>query len=140
GIIALVLMFLFGKNLAAIFGGSQEIIELARAVMYIVFLGFPFIGVLYTDMTLLQVTGHEVSSVMLILSRQVVFLIPLVFIIPAIASIVNIGVSPIMSLFICMPLADLLAVLFASTVKKIVAKKSPTQAVEQSSKLQSDAE
>ncbi|MEG2073459.1 MAG: MATE family efflux transporter, partial [Angelakisella sp.] len=118
GFVALVLMMLFGQNLAAIFGGSTEIIEIARVILFIVFLGFPLIGILYTDMTLLQVTGHEVSSVLLILSRQVFFLIPLVYIIPAIAAAADIGVSPIISLFFCMPLADLLAVIFALTVKR----------------------
>ncbi|MEG2117034.1 MAG: MATE family efflux transporter, partial [Clostridia bacterium] len=124
GVIALVLMFLFGKNLAAIFGGSREIIELARVILFIVFLGFPFIGVLYTDMTLLQVTGHEVSSVLLILSRQVFFLIPLVFIVPSIFAAIDIGITPIISLFFCMPLADLLGVAFASIVKKVISKKA----------------
>ncbi|MEG2001898.1 MAG: MATE family efflux transporter, partial [Clostridia bacterium] len=124
GVIALVLMFLFGKNLASIFGGSREIIELARVILFIVFLGFPFIGVLYTDMTLLQVTGHEISSVLLILSRQVFFLIPLVFIVPSIFAAIDIGITPIISLFFCMPLADLLGVAFASIVKKVISKKA----------------
>ncbi|MEG1191257.1 MAG: MATE family efflux transporter, partial [Oscillospiraceae bacterium] len=113
GFAALVLMLLFGHNFAAIFGGSLEIIELAQVILFIVFLGFPFIGILYTDMTLLQVTGHEFSSVLLILSRQVFFLIPLVFIVPALVGLGNFPLTPIISLFFCMPLADLLAVIFA---------------------------
>ncbi|MEG0565397.1 MAG: MATE family efflux transporter [Hungatella sp.] len=118
GFLALLLVWLFGQNLASVFGGSSEMLAIARVILNIVFLGFPFIGILYTDMTLLQVTGHEFSSVLLILSRQVFFLIPLVYIIPSLAVFGNWGIAPIISLFCCIPIADLLAVAFAWIVKK----------------------
>ncbi|MEG1583799.1 MAG: MATE family efflux transporter, partial [Anaerovorax sp.] len=118
GFLAFAVTVFFSKNLVSIFGGSSEIIQIASVVLLVVFLGFPFIGILYTDMTLLQVTGHEFSSVLLILSRQVFFLLPLIYVVPYVVSLGNWSLSPIMSLFFCMPLADLLAVLFASIVKK----------------------
>ena len=127
GFIALLLMMRFGQNIAAVFGGSHEIIALAKIILFIVFLGFPFIGVLYTDMTLLQVTNHEFASVLLILSRQVFILIPLVYIVPYLVSLGSLSLSPIMALFLCMPLADVLATLFAVIVKRKISlqTKSP---------------
>lgn len=123
GIFAMMIMMLFAGNFAGVFGGSLEIASIAQVVLRIVFIGFPFIGVLYTDMTLLQVTGHEVASVLLILSRQVLFLIPLVYIVPYFASLANWNVSPIMALFFSMPIADLLSVIFGLAVKKRVGDK-----------------
>ncbi|MEG0803957.1 MAG: MATE family efflux transporter [Pygmaiobacter sp.] len=118
GILAFVLMVLFGHNFIGIFGGNAEITTLASIILLIVFLGFPLIGILYTDMTLLQVTGYEFLSVLLILSRQVFFLIPLVYTIPRLPFLSQLHLTPVMSLFFCMPIADLLAVCFACIVKK----------------------
>ncbi|MEG1917128.1 MAG: MATE family efflux transporter [Oscillospiraceae bacterium] len=124
GFLTLGAVLLFGQNLAGLFGGSAQILAIAQVVLGIVFLGFPLIGILYTDMTLLQVTGHEVASVLLILSRQVFFLLPLVYVVPALAGLGQWALSPLLSLFFCMPLADLLAVVFASAVKGRIAAKT----------------
>ncbi|MEG0963540.1 MAG: MATE family efflux transporter [Lachnospiraceae bacterium] len=123
GFLALVLMIVFGQNFIAIFCGSAELVSIARVVLFIVFLGFPLVGILYTDMTLLQVTEHEFASVLLILSRQVIFLIPLVYLIPYAATYSKGVISPIISLFLCMPIADLASVIFALIVKKKIVKK-----------------
>ncbi|MEG0650024.1 MAG: MATE family efflux transporter [Oscillospiraceae bacterium] len=118
GFFALILMFFAGNSFLHLFGGSEEILSIAAHVLLPVFIGFPFIGVLYTDMTLLQVTGHEIASVMLILSRQVFLLLPLIYIIPFAFSHLPFGISPVMSLFMCMPIADMLASVFALSIKK----------------------
>ncbi|MEG1593217.1 MAG: MATE family efflux transporter, partial [Oscillibacter sp.] len=118
GVAALLGMMKFGHYFAALFGGSGDILAIAQTVLLIVFLGFPFVGILYTNMTLLQVTEHEVASVLLILSRQVFFLIPLVYLVPFLAGAGQWRISPMMALFFCMPLADILSVLFAACVKK----------------------
>ncbi|MEG0020122.1 MAG: MATE family efflux transporter [Oscillospiraceae bacterium] len=118
GFIAMALMMGFGQNLAAIFGGSNEIVEIANVILFIVFLGFPLIGVLYTHVTLLQVTEHEFASVLLILSRQVFFLMPLIYIVPYLVTVANLGISPTIALFFCMPIADFLSVIFGMFVKR----------------------
>ncbi|MEG0620399.1 MAG: MATE family efflux transporter [Raoultibacter sp.] len=125
GIFALLLVMNFGHDLAALFGGSSEIVAQAQTILLIVFLGFPFIGVLYTDMTLLQVTGHEFSSVLLILSRQVFFLMPLVYLVPSLVALGEGPLTPIVSLFFCMPIADVLSVVFAAFVKRGRQSKAP---------------
>ncbi|MEG1074783.1 MAG: MATE family efflux transporter [Ruthenibacterium sp.] len=124
GVAALLMMMNFGQNLAAIFGGSPEIAALAKTILSIVFLGFPLIGILYTDMTLLQVTGHEFASVLLILSRQVFFLIPLIYLVPSLVAQSGMGISPLIALFFCMPLADLLSAIFAVSVKKKLSRQT----------------
>ncbi|MEG0720553.1 MAG: MATE family efflux transporter [Lachnospiraceae bacterium] len=124
GILALGMMMVFGKDAILLFGKNKEILTMANEILLVVFIGFPFIGVLYTDMTLLQVTEHEIASVLLILSRQVFFLIPLIYLVPFVVKTENIGISPAMSLFLCMPIADLLATGFALMVKKCVGHKN----------------
>ncbi|MEG2323928.1 MAG: MATE family efflux transporter [Anaerovoracaceae bacterium] len=119
-VIALLLMIIFGQNIAAIFGGSYEILAVAKRILLVVFIGFPFIGVLYTHMMILQVTEHEFASVLLILSRQVFFLIPLVYLLPSLVTLSGMPISPIAALFFSMPIADLLSVIFAILVKRKV--------------------
>ncbi|MEF9942454.1 MAG: MATE family efflux transporter [Lachnospiraceae bacterium] len=118
GIIAFIAMILGGENILLLFGNSIEILTIAKEILLVVFIGFPFIGILYTDMTLLQVTGHEFSSVLLILSRQVFILMPLIYIMPTIVGYSNLNISKTMILYLCVPIADLLATIFASVVKK----------------------
>ncbi|MEG0314927.1 MAG: MATE family efflux transporter [Erysipelotrichaceae bacterium] len=118
GVVTLFLIIIFGQDIVSIFGGSYEVLTMAKSIILAVFIGFPFVGILYTDMTLLQVTKHEFTSVMLILSRQVFFLIPLVFIIPSLVGIFGLPVSPVIALFFSIPIADLLSVIFAILVKR----------------------
>lgn len=123
GIVALIIMVFFGEKFLILFGRNIDVIEMAKQILLIAFVGFPFIGVLYTDMTLLQVTGHEISSVLIILSRQVFFLLPLIYIVPFIVRVGGFGISQAMALFLCMPIADLLATGFALVIKKKIVKK-----------------
>ncbi|MEF9922671.1 MAG: MATE family efflux transporter, partial [Anaerovoracaceae bacterium] len=122
GIFSLVVVILCGDSLLSIFGGAQEMMKVAETVLLVVFAGFPFIGILYTDMTLLQVTGHEVASVMLILSRQIFFLIPLIYLVPYLVGLSQLPILPVMALFLCMPIADLLATIFSLFMKKRLSK------------------
>ncbi|MEG0806038.1 MAG: MATE family efflux transporter [Lachnospiraceae bacterium] len=124
GVIALILMMNFGQNLAGIFGGSSEIIAISKIILKIVFLGFPLVGILYTDMTLLQVTEHEIASVLLILSRQVVFLLPLIYLVPMVVAHAEVQITPMIALFFCMPIADLLSVVFGVIMKRCIGRLS----------------
>ena len=124
GFTALLAVNFFGQNMAAFFGGNDEIIALANIILLIAFLGFPFVGILYTQTTLLQVTNHELASILLILSRQVFFLIPLIYVVPYLISFCSCNISPIMALFFCMPMADILSILFAVIVKRKIKRQA----------------
>ena len=117
GVLALLIVMNFSQEILSVFGGSIEVIGLAKTMLLIAFLGFPFVGILYTEMTLLQVSNHEIASVLLILSRQVFFLIPLIYAIPYMITFSSLNISPVIALFFCMPIADLLSVVFSLVVK-----------------------
>lgn len=116
GVLALLLVILLGEKLLLIFGGNQEILSLAKTILFIIFSCFPLVGVFYTNMTLLQVTGKEVASVILALTRQVLLLIPLLFLIPTVFS--WLGLSPMMGLFIATPIADCSVVIISIILKR----------------------
>ncbi|MEG1862537.1 MAG: MATE family efflux transporter [Oscillospiraceae bacterium] len=122
GFVALGFVLKFAKNIVLLFGGNPEITGVTNVILPIVFLGFPLIGILYTHMTLLQVTGHEVASVLLILSRQVFFLLPLIYLLPPLFDLMNFPLNGVMTLFFCMPVADFLSVIFSVGVSKFIDK------------------
>ncbi|WP_303965636.1 MATE family efflux transporter [Sporosarcina ureae] len=107
GITAIV--FLVGKYILVLFTGDQAIIDSVMSIIQVIFITFPILGVTYTIMTLLQVTGSEMKAVMIGVTRQVVSVIPLVIILPYIFEKYDIfTISPSFSIFFAIPLADIL--------------------------------
>lgn len=107
GITAIV--FLLGKYILYLFTGDQAMIEAVMGIIKVIFITFPVLGITYTIMTLLQVTGREMKAVIIGVTRQVVAIVPLVIVLPYIFSKQNIlNISPSFSIFFAIPLADIL--------------------------------
>ncbi|MEG1311233.1 MAG: MATE family efflux transporter [Romboutsia sp.] len=121
GLLALILVLFWGDNVVKLFGGNQEIIKLSNSIVVIIFSCFPIVGIFYTNMTLLQVTGKEMDSVVLALTRQVFLLLPLILLIPYLFSAT--GRSPLIGLFIATPVADISVVIISMIMKKKSLKK-----------------
>lgn len=116
GLVAAVGIFLFGDRLLSVFMEAGGFLNLAETVLKIVFVSFPLLGVFYTIMTLLEVTEHETNAVGLILTKQVFLMIPLVYLLPLAFPSLSI------SIFLSVPIADLIAllvsILLSAKVKK----------------------
>lgn len=114
GITAIV--FLLGKYILYLFTGDQSMIQAVMGIIKVIFITFPVLGITYTIMTLLQVTGREMRAVIIGVTRQVVVVIPLVIVLPYIFSKQNIlDISPSFSIFFAIPLADILTLGIALT-------------------------
>ena len=103
GLIASLGIFLFGDRLLSLFVEAPAFLELAGNVLRIIFATFPLMGVFYTVMTLMEVTEHEVQSVLMILTRQVFLMVPLVYLLPRFFS----GFQ--YAIFMSVPIADFLS-------------------------------
>lgn len=113
GFLAALGVFLFGGRLLSLFVDSNQVLQLAGSVLKIVFVSFPLMGVFYTIMTLLEVTEHELKAVGLILTRQVFLMIPLVYLLPILFPHLSVSV------FLAVPIADLLAMMTAVMLSRI---------------------
>lgn len=100
-------IFLFGNRILSIFGSSDAILAQSTAVLKIIFLTFPVVGIFYTILTLLEVTGHEIKAVILTLLRQVFLLLPLVYLLP------NLFPQRKHAVFWAVPISDLLILFLA---------------------------
>ena len=112
GFIAASFVFLSGDKMLKLFGVCGEIMWESRDVLKIVFLTFPVVGVFYTILTLLEVTGHEIRAVILTLSRQVFLMLPLVCLLP------NLFSQSENSVFLAVPISDLCALFLAILLQR----------------------
>lgn len=113
GLIGMILIYTFDANILFVFSNSNDVYQLGNEVLRIVFLTFPLMGIFYTIMTLYEVTGHEGKAVILILMRQVILMVPLVFVLPRIFPRYPLAV------FWSVPIADIIAMIMAILSKKI---------------------
>lgn len=112
GLAGVILIFFFGKNILSLFVNTGNLQQLGTIILRIVFSTFPLMGIFYTIMTLYEVTGHEEKAVFLILLRQVILMIPLIFLLPKIFSKFSFAV------FWAIPIADIMALLIGGVIKQ----------------------
>lgn len=119
------LMYFFPHWMFSLFKPEAEVMELGQYVVRIIFIFVPLVGVQMIGSTFFLAIGRVVPSFFLGLSRQIIFLLPLLIILPRIY-----GLDGIWYAF---PAADILAVLVTSVwllleVKKL--KKHPERIVD----------
>lgn len=123
GIGITIVIYMFGNHILHLFSSNMSILVSTMDVVRVIFITFPLIGITYTIMTLLQVTGREIHAIILGITRQVITVVPLVILLPYIFSKQNIlNISPAFSIFFSIPLADIftlgIAIVFYRKLKK----------------------
>lgn len=107
------IIYFFGRNTLTAFASSESIFRIGKTVLRVIFSTFPLMGIFYTIMTVYEVTGHEVKAVCLILTRQVFLMIPLVYLLPKIMPNYQ------YSIFLSVPIADIIALIFSWRRKSV---------------------
>ncbi|WP_203362023.1 MATE family efflux transporter [Bacillus sp. REN10] len=114
GVSVAIFIFSFGDKTLYLFTANKELLISVVPVIRVIFITFPLLGITYTLMTVLQVTGKETQAVLLGVIRQLISFIPLILLLPIVCSKVNIfHISPVFSIFFAVPLADLITLGFA---------------------------
>lgn len=107
-----ILVYLFAEKLVKIFTNDVNLAILAIPIIKIIVIAFPFLGIIYTLITFMQVSGEESSASRLELIRQIGLLIPLVIILPNIFSrFNNLSIPPQLSIFLAIPISVILLLL-----------------------------
>ena len=89
---------------------------------------FPLVGNFYTNVVMLQITGKENKSVALVISRQIVLLIPLIYLLPLL--FLKIGYSPLIGLFLAGPIADVMVLAVSNMLSNQKNKKIEKESYE----------
>ncbi len=104
-LVAFVTLFFFPEQMVSIFTDEEPLILEASAVMRIIIFVAPLIGVQVIAAGMFQALGKAMHALLLSLLRQIIFLIPLVLILPLSFGLIGI--------WIAFPIADTLAFLIA---------------------------
>ena len=96
---------IFPHLLANMFTGDQELIDIASHGMRIVLIMFPIVGFQMVTANFFQSIGKVRKAILLSLTRQMLFLVPLLIILPRFMGTLGVWIS--------MPIADSLATVLA---------------------------
>ncbi|GKV70155.1 MATE family efflux transporter [Sporosarcina sp. NCCP-2716] len=113
GIAGAAASFSAGGWIAGLMSGSSEVTDQAAVMLDLLFLTFPLVGITYTVITLLQVTGYEKQSLLIASFRQVLVVIPLILVLPYAVQSLELQLAPALSVLAAIPIADLLTLLLA---------------------------
>jgi len=106
GIFALLVMSLFKEQLLGIFSADPEYMEMGKTALTIMVLGTPLIGINVVTSILFQALGKARPAFILSISRQLLFLIPLIIVLP--------GLYGLAGVWAAFPIADILAFMLSS--------------------------
>jgi putative MATE family efflux protein len=106
---------IFPHAIASMFSSEKELIDITVPGLRYVFSVFPFVGIQIVASAFFQSIGKAYKTVFLSLTRQVVFLIPLIIILPKFFDIKGVWLS--------MPVADFIACIVCSVVLYFELKK-----------------
>lgn len=82
GTVGLLVIYLFTEQILGLFSADPQYLDVGTHAVKIMLLGVPLIGLNVVSMTVFQALGKARPSFLLSLSRQILFLIPLVVILP----------------------------------------------------------
>ena len=115
-VVGFVIIELFPHEVASIFTTENELIDLAASGLRWVFLCYPLVGFQMVTSAFFQSIGRPQKSIILSLTRQVLFLIPIMLILPKYLAIDGVWLSITISDFLSVILA---VFLLWSEIKKM---------------------
>jgi putative MATE family efflux protein len=99
---------IFPKFMASLFTSDTDLITLTVYGLRCVFITFPVVGFQIVTSNFFQSIGQVKKSIFLSLSRQVLFLVPLLLILPNFYGVTGVWIS--------MPISDIIATFFSATL------------------------
>lgn len=109
---------IFATPLATLFAkDSPELIQQAAHTLRIMVSTFPLVGIQVMSIAFFQSIGYSGKSIFLALTRQLIFLIPMILILP------HVFRNPLDGVIYSLPASDILAFLIAGTLQALQVKK-----------------
>jgi len=105
--IGVIIIQLFPGIIIKMFNNDTELVNLGKVAIRIVTIMIPFVGIQILSASLFQAIGKAGPALIVSMSRQTLFLIPLVLLLP---NFNNLGVIGIYAAF---PIADVLAIILS---------------------------
>jgi len=97
------ILFIFPMPMLRFFSDDPQLLDLGFRTIRVIILAFPLVGFQIIGSTMFQALGRKVPNLILSLSRQILFLIPMVIILPRYFSLIGIWAA--------FPVSDILSFL-----------------------------
>lgn len=111
GVLVWLLIHIFPEPIVRIFGISDgELIDFTVFALKVQLLMLPLIGFQIVGSNYFQATGQPLKSVILTLTRQILFLLPLLFVLPEILPQIMPQYTSLDALYFATPISDVLAI------------------------------
>ena len=102
---------IFPQQIVWAFGiTNQDLMDFTVFALEIQFLALPFVGFQIVTSNYFQATGQPAKSIFLTLTRQIIFLVPLLFWLPTVLPSIAPGLTGLDALYFAAPVADFLAI------------------------------
>ncbi|MDO5118353.1 MAG: MATE family efflux transporter [Eggerthellaceae bacterium] len=122
----------FALQIVAIFGlNDPELSEFTAYVLRVMIAVMPIVGYQIVGSNYFTATGQPVKSIILGLSRQILFLIPLMFILPELLPTIIPGIQGLDAVYIATPVADVFAILVTTVFVVVEWKRLKRREAEQ---------
>ena len=116
GALMWILIMLFAPQIIGFFGISEEsLVDLSAFALRVNLVFLPIIGFQIVGSNYFQATGQPAKSIILSLTRQILFLIPLTLIFPIVLPHIITSIDSLDAVYFAVPAADFLAI-FATSV------------------------
>ena len=112
GTVMWALIHIFAFDIVSFFGIRDDALrEFTVFALNVQVLVLPVVGMQIVTSNYFQATGQPVKSVVLSLTRQVLFLIPLYIVLPIVLPYIAPGLTSLDALYFAVPIADILAII-----------------------------
>lgn len=119
GVFITIIIIGFTDFVSRLFTTDNNLIVQSNPVIKVSFIAFPLMGIIYTFISLMQISNREVEAMTIGFLRQIGILIPLVILLPWIFSKTNIlGIEPKFSIFFALPISDIIVTIIAIILNK----------------------
>ena len=111
GVFMWVIVHLFPEAIVNVFGIRHDgLVDFTVFALKVQLLMLPFVGFQIVGSNYFQATGQPVKSIVLTLTRQILFLIPLLYVLPGILPMLFPQYTGLDALYFATPIADFLAI------------------------------
>lgn len=104
------IIHLWPHQLIGLFGVEEKLMDFSTVALQIMSIFMPITSLQMIGGNYFQATGQPMKAAVLSLTRQIIFLLPLYFLMPHILPAIVPSVSPLMSFCFAFPVADILSV------------------------------
>lgn len=104
---------LFPVQIVELFGVQGELHDFTIGAIKVMMILLPILGLQVLATGYFQATGQPLKSMFMSLTRQLIYLIPLLYALPLLVEHVALGITPLQSLYYAYPLSDLLSIITA---------------------------